>query len=329
MGRHQLSLYWKVCLTNGVVFLVGTSALAVAPIGVSEQVLVSEAVVLAIGLGVMFGLNALLLRFSLAPVDRVIREMDSVRVPEPGHRLADPGSGAGARLVHSYNAMLDRLEAERSRSNAQALAAQEAERHRIAQELHDEIGQSLTVVLLGLKQLETKAPDQLSEEIDLIRESARTGLDDVRRVARRLRPGVLDDLGLHSALAALCTDLSMINAVHVRRIFGRGIPPMTKETELVIYRVAQEALTNVARHAGPANVTLSLTKIGNNAVLEVIDDGRGQDSIVPGSGILGMRERAALVGAELTVTSAARRGTRVMLSVPIDPGEQSSAEQRS
>lgn len=334
MGRHQLSLYWKVCLTNGIVFLVGSVALALSPMRVSEQVLRSEAIVLAVGLAAMFALNALLLRFSLAPVDRVIRQMDAVRMPAPGLRLPLPSSRSGVRLVESYNAMLDRLESERSTSNADALAAQEAERHRVAQELHDEIGQNLTVVLLGLKQLESRIPDELTDELMLIRESARTGLDDVRRVARRLRPGVLEDLGLHSALAALCTDLTMVGPLQVRRVFGRGLPQLDHQTELVIYRVAQEALTNVARHAEADNVTLSLTKVGANAELEVIDDGRGRDEIVPGSGIAGMRERALLVGADLTVTSAPRQGTTIRLRVPLrssaaDTGHRSAVQEDS
>ena len=328
MGRQQLSLYWKVCLTNGVVFLLGTVVLAFSPARVSQRVVLSEAVVLAVGLGAMFAINALLLRLSLAPVDRVIRQMDAVRSPEPGDRLSVPSSRNGARLVESYNAMLDRLDAERSVRNAQALAAQESERHRIAQELHDEIGQNLTVVLLGLKQLASRVPPELTEELDLIRDSARNGLDDVRRVARRLRPGVLEDLGLHSALAALCTDLSM-GRLQVRRIFGRGIPPLSQQAELVIYRVAQEALTNVARHADASEVTLSLTKIGNNAVLEVIDNGHGNDNLVAGSGIAGMRERALLVGAELSVVSASLQGTRVRLRISLDGNRAADGQETS
>jgi two-component system sensor histidine kinase UhpB len=107
-----------------------------------------------------------------------------------------------------FNAMLTRLELERARSNAAALAAQEAERRRIAQELHDEIGQGLTVVLLGLKQVVDRAPANLAEELRLVQDTARSSLDEVRKVARQLRPGELEELGLVSALAALATDLS-------------------------------------------------------------------------------------------------------------------------
>ena len=189
--------------------------------------------------------------------------------------LPEDGAGPVRGVARSVNGLLDRLEATRRAGNAQALAAQEAERHRIAQELHDEVGQRLTVVLLGLKQVETRAPADLAEELALVRESARAGLDDVRRVARRLRPGVLEDLGLKSALAALATDFSTNSTAAVRRSFAPGLPALSAEAELVVYRVAQEALTNAARHAEASSVELSLGRQGEAVVLEVRDDGRG------------------------------------------------------
>jgi two-component system sensor histidine kinase UhpB len=313
----HLPLYWRVCLTNGTVFCVGTLVLALSPVRVSERVLASEAVVLAVGLVVMATLNALLLLRSLAPIDRVIRTMDSVDHLSPDQRLPTHGKGAGARLVASYNAMLERLETERSTSNAKALAAQEAERHRIAQELHDEVGQSLTVVLLGLKGLERQVPEEVRPELAAVRESARTGIDDVRRVARQLRPGVLEDLGLHAALASLATDVGALGRTTVRRTIGRGLPELPQDRELVIYRVAQEALTNVVRHAHAATAELSLCKIGDKVALTVSDDGRGSSALVAGAGISGMRERALLVGADLSVTSTPGRGTTVRLEVPL------------
>ena len=314
-----MSLYWKVVLVNGAVFFAGTLALVVSPASVSSRAVVSEVVVLTLGLAAMSLTNALLLRASLGPVDRVVREMGNVDLLEPGGRLSATGQGPGATLVRSYNRMLDRLEAERGASDAKALAAQESERHRIAQELHDQIGQSLTVVLLGLKQVEQRAPAELVPELELVRESARTGLDDVRRVARQLRPGVLEDLGLHSALTALATDFTTASGVAVQRSFSPGLPALPADAELVVYRVAQEALTNTARHAGANRVELSLLRAGDRVVLEVADDGAGSRAVplTPGAGIRGMRERAVLVGATVTIDHPPPHGTVVRLEVPV------------
>jgi two-component system, NarL family, sensor histidine kinase UhpB len=322
----SLPLYWKVCLINGAVFVAGTLTLVLSPASVSRQPLLSEVLVLAVGLGLMLATNAVLLRRSLAPVDRVVQQMDRLdldSLDEVDARLG-PGSsrrGPGARLVAAFDAMLARLDDERARSAGQALAAQEAERERVAQELHDEVGQSLTVVLLGLKQVERRVPPHLVEvveELALLRESARTGLDDVRRVARRLRPGVLADLGLHSALASLATDLAAHGGPHVRPEVAPGLPALPAETELVVYRVAQESLTNVARHASARSVRLGLRRDGGHVVLEVDDDGVGPGAggHAPGSGLAGMAERARLVGGDVEVGRSPQGGTRVRLRVP-------------
>ncbi|MFF0341410.1 histidine kinase [Kribbella sp. NPDC004875] len=314
--KSGMPLYWRVCLINGLVFVVGTAALALAPVTVSATVLVSEAVVLVVGLLGIVVLNSVLLRTSLAPLDRLIRLMDTVDLQRPGRRLPEAGSGAVRQLVRGFNAMLERLETERGRSNAKALAAQEAERRRIARELHDEIGQGLTAVLLALKQLSSGVPPAAQKDLQEVQETARATLDEVRSVARRLRPGVLEDLGLQSALAALATEFSE-HGMHVRRITSPGLPALGEERELVIYRVAQEALTNAARHAQARSVHLSLQRQGPAVVLAVDDDGTGLRGAEEGTGIRGMRERALLIGAELTVGQGGS-GTSVRLTVPLE-----------
>lgn len=317
MRTINATLYWQVCLINGAVLCAATLALVLSPASVSRRPVLSEVVVLGGGFALVLVANALLLRMTLAPVDRVIRQMRTVQLGGSGQRVTPIGSGPGGRLVVAYNAMLDRLEGERAASNATALAAQEAERHRIAQELHDQVGQSLTVVLLGLKHLRDRVPGELRDELDRIRTSARAGLDDVRRVARELRPGVLEDLGLQAALAALATDVSAHGGPTVRRTFAPGLPALSPEAELVIYRIAQEALTNVVRHAAATRVELSLLRLGSDVVLEVADDGRGMPSPPPiGTGIAGMKDRALLVSGSVAVGSQPGRGTTVRLRVP-------------
>jgi two-component system, NarL family, sensor histidine kinase UhpB len=312
----HLPLFWTICLINGVVLVVAALLLLLSPARVSADAVSSEFVVIGVGLVVMILTNALLIRWALAPLHRLIARLEDIEHLEPTE-LPEEGAGPVLGIARSVNRLLDRLAEERRTGDARALAAQEAERHRIAQELHDEVGQSLTVVLLGLKQLESQAPAALVPELAAVRESARTGLDDVRRVARRLRPGVLEDLGLTSALAALATEFADRSSASVRRSFAPGLPALSPEAEVVVYRVAQEALTNAVRHADARAVELSLRRLGADVVLEVRDDGRGFAGLPEGSGLTGMRERAALVQAELSVVSRPRHGTTVRLKVPV------------
>jgi two-component system sensor histidine kinase UhpB len=217
--------------------------------------------------------------------------------------------------------MLDRLESERRDSARRALLVQEGERRRIARELHDEVGQTLTGVMLQVEGLAGAIPDEHRDQLDELRETARQGTEEVRRIVRQLRPEALEDLGLRSALAALATAFGEQAHVRVERRLEDG-PPLSEQQELVVYRIAQEALTNVARHAHASEVELRLQHADEQVILTVRDDGRGLPSgVLPTShGILGMRERAMLIGAQLTITSPPNGGTEVRLSIPLDVG---------
>ena len=162
-----------------------------------------------------------------------------------------------ATLARTFNEMLERLEAERRESARQALRVQEGERTRVARELHDEVGQTLTAMMLQIESLAAKIPDDLRDELDELRETTRLGATDVRRIAVRLRPEALEDLGLQSALSALATSFGEHAKLRIDRRLQR-VETLSEEQELVIYRVAQEALTNVARHARASSVELSL-----------------------------------------------------------------------
>ena len=155
--------------------------------------------------------------------------------------------------------MLDRLESERRDSARRALLVQEGERQRIARELHDEVGQTLTGVMLQVEGLAGEIPDELQDQLDELRETARHGTEEVRRIARRLRPEALEDLGLESALAALAAAIGEQAGLRIERRLEPGLP-LSEEQELVVYRIAQEALTNVARHAGATEVQLHLER---------------------------------------------------------------------
>ena len=315
-GSPVNRLFWRLLTINGLIFAVGTTVLALSPATVSSPVLVTELPVLTVGLALMVTATAFLLRAGLAPLDGLTALMERVDSLRSGDRMETGGNGDLGHLVATFNAMLDRLEADRSSSTARVLAAQEAERQRIARELHDEIGQSLTVVLLQLKRVVDRVPAELTEEMRTVRENVRGCLDEVRGVARRLRPGVLEDLGLPSALAALVTEFEHVEGLELSKNLENP-PDLDPDTELVIYRIAQEGLTNVARHSRASRARLTLARGPGQIVLEVTDDGCGPPE-KDGSGILGMRERALLIGAKLSITGRPCGGTRVRLAVPID-----------
>ncbi|WP_436994199.1 HAMP domain-containing sensor histidine kinase [Streptomyces sp. enrichment culture] len=315
-GAPGLSLFWRVFLLNAVVLAAATAALLLGPVTVSTPALLTEAVVLASGLAVLLAANALVLRVGLAPLARLAREMNTIDLLRPGPRPAFGGHGEITALIAAYNDMLDRLEAERAASTGRALSAQEAERRRISQELHDEVGQTLTAVLLELKGLADRAPEPLRGELHEVQETTRNSLDEIRRIARRLRPGVLEELGLAKALRALATEFTR-PSLTVRHHIEPDLPPLTRETELVLYRVAQESLTNTARHAHARRAEIHLRRLPAAVELLVRDDGRGIRHASEGAGIRGMRERALLVNASLDLRPASGGGTEVRLTIPV------------
>lgn len=317
-----MSLFWRIFLLNAVV-LIAATALLLGPVTVSTPVLLTEATVLTGGLAVMLIANGVLVRIGLVPLQRLTQAMTTTDLLRPGQRPAVGGHSEVAELITTFNAMLDRLEAERATSAARALSAQESERHRIAQELHDEIGQTLTAVLLELKRVAGHAPPGIRDDLRQVQETTRTSLDEIRRIARRLRPGVLEELGLTSALKALTNEFASAHLVVRHRIAG-DLPPLDEETELVLYRVAQESLTNAARHAEARRVDITLAPVPAGVELRVRDDGRGlgadegaAEGAAEGAGIRGMRERALLIGAELALGPAPGGGTDVTLTVPV------------
>ncbi|MFF1602515.1 HAMP domain-containing sensor histidine kinase [Streptomyces mirabilis] len=322
-GQKNVSLFRRIFLLNAAGLTVAT-ALLLGPVTVSTPILPGEVLVVVAGLAVLLVVNALVLRIGLAPLQRLGRAMATADLLHPGARAPVTGPAEVAGLITTYNTMLDRLETERATSSARALSAQEGERRRISQELHDEVGQTLTAVLLQLKRVADQVPGELREEVRQAQEATRGSLDEIRRIARRLRPGVLEELGLHSALRSLAAEFTT-HGLSVRHHLDGDLPPLTEETELVVYRVAQEGLTNTARHAGADRAELRLRRVvgadGDDGVeLLVRDNGKGPGRLREGAGISGMRERALLIGAALSVGAGPGAGTDVRLRISTKTG---------
>jgi two-component system sensor histidine kinase UhpB len=304
-------------LVIGTVFAASVAArLHLGEAAASRQFLVLVAAILASLLA-----NNALMRRRFAPLEALTRTMEAVDLTLPGVR-AHPQAGEPidvTRLRESFNLMISRLESERIASATAVLRAQEGERARVARDLHDEVNQALAAVSLRLAATAEHAPPEFAEELAETQRLAGQAMQELLGLARELRPAALDDHGL---LPALRTQV---------RLFGErwGIPvhfaadgtrPLLGEFEqLVVYRVVQEGLSNIARHAHAGAVKVTVLGCNTTHVkVTITDDGAGflPNSLREGaSGLAGMRERAMLAGGHLEILSMPGGGTTVELTV--------------
>jgi two-component system sensor histidine kinase UhpB len=283
-----------------------------------------------VGTGLSLLVNYLVLKAAFLPLDALERTVLEVRRGNLGARA--PAGVVRDPLLQEFtatlNAMLETLERDRQQLQAlssQVIDAQEAERKRIARELHDETAQTLTSLLVRLRILERAGdPAQVRACTAELRELTLKALEEVRNMARELRPTVLDDLGLVAAAQSYtehCAELLGFAVTFRGQDFPHRLAP---QVELVLYRVIQEALTNVARHANARHVEVILAEEEGHVVAVIRDDGTGFDveavlaSKERGLGLFGMQERMALVGGRLQLHSRPGRGTLVRAEVPVE-----------
>ena len=329
---HRRDLLTQVLFVNLllVVAAVVTAAFAANPdAGLFDSPQAAIVLGLAVGLTILF--NVLLVQRRFQPLEQLVDQMERADLSRPGANLSAIGTPSDpeevARLHHAFARMLERLEAERRRASNAALSAQEQERARVARDLHDEVNQALTGLLLRLEAAREKAPPSLAAELAEIRALANQAMQELLTLARQLRPTALDDLGLEAALAGNVRELSNQGGVEAS-FEAEELGALPQDVQLVVYRVAQEALSNAMRHSGAAHVKVGLRREGDRVVLSVADDGRGFtfDQAIDGLGIAGMRERALLVGGEFQIESRPAIGTRVRLLVPIEERDANRAE---
>ena len=325
------TLVARVFTANALLLCAASAVLLFSPVTVSDPVAPREALAIVSGVAAMLLVDLWLVRRAFAPLERLRRQMDRADLlTASGAEISlDVADEEVRRLAVAYQLMLTRLGTERRDSARRAVAAQEGERLRVARELHDGVGQSLTGLLLQVEHAAAAPPDERDARLEEVRASARAALEDVRGIAQQLRPQVLDDLGLHAALVALCTAFARDTGIPVRRGLAPGDLDLDAEAELTVYRIAQESLTNVARHAGASSVEVVLEPVGSAVRLLVQDDGRGLGDQAPraGGGIRGMRERALLVGGTLRLSSPPDGGTMVQLDLPVGARPRQSAGQ--
>jgi two-component system sensor histidine kinase UhpB len=282
------------------------------------------AIVLGFAVGLTIAMNLYLLQRRFGPLERLVDQMERADLSRPGANLraSEPASGPEevVRLDLAFRRMLERLESERRRASSAALEAQEEERARVARDLHDEVNQSLTGLLLRLEAVRRSAPPELARELTEVRGVANQAMEELLALARQLRPTALDDLGLEAALASHARDIGRQSGVRTSFDKEGSFADVPADVQTVVYRVAQEALANAVRHAHAHHIGIHLARGEAGIALVVVDDGAGFTfaEASGGLGITGMRERALLVGGELEVTSRPGQGTRVRLYVPIE-----------
>ena len=315
-SASTLGMYWRVFAVNAAILAVAALLLALTPVTISRHTTPAQLAILGAGLVVMLLANALLLRLSLTPLRRLTWLMSGVDLLQPDRRLQATGSREVAEVIEVFNATLARLEDERRSSIHRVLGAQESERLRIARELHDEIGQDMTAVLLDAERLsehvQGESAEILADMVSLVREV----MDELRRISYELRPAALDELGLASAIEELCTSTARRSELDVSAHIQQLPEGLDRDIELAIYRIAQEALTNAVRHAGASSIQVELGTSDGAILLRVCDDGRGPGPGA-GGGIRGMRERAHMIGATLEIAATRPSGTSVRVRMPV------------
>ena len=265
--------------------------------------------------------NIMMLRRRFSPLERLIEQVEAIDPAGPSG-LTGPAGGQTEeidRLAASFRRLLERIESERRRSGRLVLRGQEEERKRIARDLHDEVNQALTAILLRLQALREDAPSpQLAGELEELKRLVNQAMEELLQLARQLRPTALDDHGLVPALDAQLKRFGDQTGVRTALRTDGELGRLGEDQEIVVYRVVQEALSNVAQHSGARAVDVRLAASNGSVELHVEDDGRGFDAVASRDrlGLNGMAERARLVGGSLDIDSAPGQGTKLSLRIP-------------
>ncbi len=327
-------LFQKIIIANTILIALGSiSGYYIEDRYIDEGQIgyVSLFVVSSIALSVL--VNYILVKIAFRPLDDVTDTMKAIRAGHRSIRVPEITDDPQIEeLSRSLNSMLNSMELQRKRAAASVIKAQEEERKRIARELHDETSQSLTSLIIGLRMVEEILPEtegEVRERLEAITELAHNTLNEVHNMAVRLRPSVLDDLGLAAAIRSYAKEFSENTGIKVEVSLMSMAMRLSPEMETVLYRVVQEALTNIARHAEAENCRVTLRRKDHVIQGVIEDDGRGFDPQAVlmseekghGLGLHGMKERIELVGGSLEFESRIDEGSTIFLEVPLESEE--------
>jgi two-component system, NarL family, sensor histidine kinase UhpB len=330
-----LPIFYKVLIANTLIVVFGAicgTTLTLNWAGETSQVFELVALFAAVGTFLSVAVNWIVLRAAFQPLAELERTVDQVRQGNFAVRarpvgIPDPNID---NLTETLNGMLDTVETYRAqlhKLSMQVVNAQEEERKRIARELHDDTAQVLTAQLLRLKTLEATGQSLDAEKLGQLIEMTAGALEDVRHMAHELRPPSIDDLGLQASLESLAAQYRERFGLPVR-FYAQGIKRrLPAGVEIAIYRIVQEALTNVAKHASAPSATVTIGVDDAVAWARIRDEGCGFNADLAGAqrgsglGLFGMQERATLFGGRLMIDSQPGQGTTVFVRIPLPASE--------
>jgi two-component system, NarL family, sensor histidine kinase UhpB len=315
MTRREDSLIGQVVAANVVLValtILAASLAAGLDISIAQQRW--QFLILALAIVLTLCVNLWMLQRRFAPLEHLIDRVEGVDPSSPSSFRLDSGRfDEVERLADSFKRLLDRIEAERRRGGRLVVRAQEEERRRLARDLHDEVNQALTAILLRLEALSQDEPPERTAEVTELKRLVNQAMEELTGLARQLRPSALDDHGLVPAIEAQLSRFSSRARVETKLTTNGDPSRLGEDEQIAVYRIAQEALANAGRHAEAGRVEVELTVGERGIELRVSDDGSGFDPAEGGDGLglKGMAERARLVGGELDVRSASGGGTTV------------------
>ena len=264
-------------------------------------------------------LNILMLQRRFSPLERLIADIEAIDPADPAaFEAPEEPVQEVERLALAFSKLLQRIEAERRRAGRLQLRAQEEERKRVARDLHDEVNQALTAILLRLEALTQSAPPELRDELGETKKLANQAMEELLQLARQLRPTALDDHGFVPAIEEQLRRFQAQHGITTSLEIDGALDDLGNDQQLVLYRVTQEALNNIARHSGASNVKVGIQRADGHVELAVTDDGRGfaVGSERRGLGLDGMAERARLVNGDFAIEAEPGQGTTLRLQVP-------------
>ena len=323
--RLKKQLYNQFVLPTAILFIIaGVVFLVVLHQDIAGVALISAAMVLVIS-------GLLVIPIALSPVSVVEKAVDSLEngnqnvITESAPLKEEPILMSLGRISEKIEIQEKKLQEEKLRRLRSVIDGQDQERHRLARELHDSLGQSLIAVRLQLESADKPGVSQVRAAVDMSKGMIDQAIDEVRRISNALQPAALDEFGLETALRTRVVEMAAIAGIDSSFACNGSVERLEKKSKIYLYRIAQEAITNIIKHARATKMEVELNRIDQTVTLRISDNGKGfvidPINFAHRNGIQNMRERASLLAGTFNIESVPKAGTRIIVTIPYKRNE--------